>query len=850
MNEAVTTMVSETISSTIFISYCHKDNLLIDELLRFLTPLETNKEAVIWSDRRIPVGKPLESKIDEHVHTANIYVLCISANYLNSNACINELKIAIERMKNEDATVISFVLSECRWKDYPEIRQNKVLPYDGQPVLSFSDHGTAFNQLFEKLREDLRIIERQRDLTFTNEFTDNIQQLGILKGFRKDSGVRLSDIYVDPNLRDVSIEKERDDKTIISSDTLPDVIENKKRVVISGPSQSGKTSLCRMLCRRVFEKGFLPVLFSGHSRYQGSFDTLLKTSLKKQYSDCDAIRYSKIVPILDDFHHAKNPDKLLSELSQYERCVLIVDDFYELDLRNQAFLKDFAAFEIIPFGARKRSELIGKWLGVDSTGSSDDARRGIAKLDQTNETVTSALGKVLGKGIMPSFPFFILLIVATLENNQSFGDREISSQGHCYFVLLFIALSQKGVKNDQIDTYLNFLSELSIAMYRSNDELDDDGFSAFMSSYMDSFNLPIRQDEIMGILHRAGIVSKDGFGYYRFTYRYLYFYFVAKYFSDHEQECDREIKELLNGLGESRNAYIAVFLTHHSKSVKALNRILDVAKRCLQDVRNPSLLQEEDLAFFNGHVRRISQASLNAWHDSPAKTREQQLENQERKEELIEESNESESEMVREFVSALRTTEVLGQVIKNRAGSLKKDQLESVIKTILDIHAKIYSQFFSLIQAEGIEESMIEMFAYWLSSHPKIVSRLPQEKIKELASSLFWNINYRAICGITMHCVRSVGSEQLWPILKDVCEGLAAPLGEVIKFGTEVFYRNRVPISTLKKKKDELPIIVWTIIREMIVQYCNTHPMKFDERQQVENLLNVKRTLISYHQKR
>ena len=836
--------------ATVFISYCHEDGKVIDELLKHLVPLETNGEAVIWSDRRIPAGKPLESKIEEKLHTADIVVFCISSNFLNSPACMKEFKATCVRLDNEDAIALSFVLSDCRWKDYPDICKNKVLPIDGKSVLSFPDHGTAYNQLFETLREESALVSRQRKLSFSDEFAKELKQIGLLGEFRKNGEVSLSDIYVDPNLHDISIEREKKDKPFLTSASLPDVVEHKRRVVISGQTQSGKTSLCRMLCMRLFERGLIPVLLSGELHYRGNFDELVNAALKRQYTDPETIRRKKLVPILDEFHHANKPEKVLSDLAQYERCVLIVDDLYDMDFRNKTFLKEFMAFEIMAFGARKRSELIGKWFGINSVGFGNDARLGIEKLDETNEAVTAMLGKVLGKGIMPSFPFFILLIVATLEHNQSFGDREITSQSHCYHALLVFALSRKGVKNNQFDTYFNFLSELAIAMYRNNDMFDEDGFKNFLASYKAQFNLPIRQEEIMSILNRAGIVFKDGLGYYRFSYRYLHFYFVAKYFADHEQVCDREIKEMLNRLGESRNAYIAVFLTHHSKSEKALDNILDVAKACLPDIKQPSLLRKEDLSFFDGHIKRIAQASLNALQDSPAQAREQQLERQERREESVDESNASESNMVRDLVSAIRTTDVLGQVIKNRAGSLKRDSLEKIVRTILDIHGKIYSQFFSLIREAEMEGYVVELIAYWLSKHPKIVSRRSREQIKEMASTLFWNLNFQAICSITMHCVRSVGSDQLWPVVKEVCNRLSVPLGDIIKLGTEIYYKNQIPISSLQVEKEKLPIVAWSIVREMVVRYCNTRPMRYNERQQVESLLNVKNTLITYQQRK
>ena len=59
-------------------------------------------------------------------------------------------------------------------------------------------------------------------------------------------------------------------------------------------------------------------------------------------------------------------------------------------------------------------------------------------IDSTTELVNTALGKVIGKGIMPAYPFFILSVIITYDTVEKKLDQEITSQGYCYQALIYI----------------------------------------------------------------------------------------------------------------------------------------------------------------------------------------------------------------------------------------------------------------------------------------------------------------------------------------------------------------------------------------------------------------------------
>ena len=102
-------------------------------------------------------------------------------------------------------------------------------------------------------------------------------------------------------------------------------------------------------------------------------------------------------------------------------------------------------------------------------------------IDSNTELVNAALGKIIGDGIMPAFPFFILSVISTYETFAKPLDQEITSQGYCYQALIYMYLRKQGVKNDEIEIYINFLTEFSFYFFtEKKNELSIDEFNSFM----------------------------------------------------------------------------------------------------------------------------------------------------------------------------------------------------------------------------------------------------------------------------------------------------------------------------------------------------------------------------------
>jgi TIR domain len=91
----------------VFFSYSHKGERMRDKLEKHLSALRRENVIAGWHDRKIMPGGEWKDQIDEHIETAHIILLLVSAEFLSSDYCYDvELKRAIARHDKGEARVV------------------------------------------------------------------------------------------------------------------------------------------------------------------------------------------------------------------------------------------------------------------------------------------------------------------------------------------------------------------------------------------------------------------------------------------------------------------------------------------------------------------------------------------------------------------------------------------------------------------------------------------------------------------------------------------------------------------------------------------------------------------------
>ncbi|CAD7768546.1 TIR domain protein [Candidatus Methanoperedenaceae archaeon GB50] len=839
----------------IFISYSHDDEKpFIEEFRKHLAPLKDKGLVEEWYDRMILPGENYQSKIDYNLEDADIICLFISANFLDSPSCKKEKKKAIELQNKKGTQVIPIILSPCGWEDDEDISKYKLLalPTDGKPISTFPDRDEAWSDVYEGLKEFIEEEMKIRGLKITEEFENFLRNAEMLTEVKE---MVLDDIFVHPELDKYDYLKEPEEK--VNTEELLENILDYPKIVIAGESQSGKTTLCKMIFKELRRMNFIPVYISdGKNRYRGKIENKIIDSLRKQYNtknmDINKIEKERIIPILDDFHLAKNKEKHLNDLSNYPRCVLIVDDIFCLNVKNEKLIGDFIYFRIRELKPSLRYELVKKWVSLKDMEIVDYYSEidSYSEIDRKIELINSILGKIIGRGIMPAYPFFILSAVVTYETSAMPLDQEITSQGYCYQAFIYFYLRKQGVRNDEIDIYVNFLTELAFYIYKQRKySLSPEDFSSFMKIYKEKYILPINQEILLQKL--SLIISRDSFNNYSFSYPYLYYFFAAKYLAEHidEDEIMREIEKLMQNLHIEEKAYIAVFLAHHSKSPKILDEIVHNAVGLFGEYE-PVTLFKEEVKFFDEQADAIIKAALPV-DTTPERERAKRLsiedEIEEAKEEIEEEEPDEDDHLMKELRRAIKTGEVIGCIIKNRVGSLEKGKAVDIFKEGMNIHLRILSSFFEIIKSKDAQQDLIDLISKILR---KIIAEeeekgkeVGDEEIRRRARIIFWNFSFLLVYGIIYKIVHSLGSDKLTEIVGMIDSRNRTPASFLIKHGILMWYNKNLQIDELAKKIKEKDFseIAQNILKFMIVNYTSQHSISYRDRQQIESKLGIPR---------
>jgi hypothetical protein len=139
----------------LFFSYSHADEALRNRLETHLSMLKRQGAIETWHDRRIAAGDEFAGSIDEELERADIILLLVSPDFLDSRYCYDvEMKRAMERHEAGEARVIPVILRHCDWRHAP-FGKLLAAPKDGKPIQSWPDLDEAFLDVVGMIRQAL-----------------------------------------------------------------------------------------------------------------------------------------------------------------------------------------------------------------------------------------------------------------------------------------------------------------------------------------------------------------------------------------------------------------------------------------------------------------------------------------------------------------------------------------------------------------------------------------------------------------------------------------------------------------------------------------------------------------------
>jgi predicted MPP superfamily phosphohydrolase len=652
-----------------------------------------------------------------------------------------------------------------------------VLVFDSSFV-SVRVHEYVWNgEMYAPLRDPI-------DISLSRHFLPAIGQLRVdpdfLDQFILDPGspfthpvkgrLRLDDIYVSPDIN------ERRLGDIARGAKIPSALSeaycsDADRLVVLGSDDSGKTTLLKRIYRSHLAAGRLPVWLNADELKRGDADYIeraLDRAVGHQYGD-EAVERFRQAPhqtkaiIIDDFHRARGNTKAHDNIIRHvcgiaDFVVLSMDDLYVYERAAEGSedhpLAPFSAVEIRPFGYQLRGDLIDKWLrlGRELTVSEGDLAYEISRTEH-------AVNTLMGRSLFPLYPLFVLTVLQTMEAMSNLGTVAVGTYGYVYEALITQKLNSSSATS--VDTKYNFLAFVAFSMFaRDQRVVSMAEMVEINNAYFDVYRVRLQVESLIAEFSASDLMLTSPNRVW-FKYKYVYYYFIARYFAqslsdpDAELEIRARIEKLAGELYREESANIILFLLYLSKDRRLLDLMFANIDRLYGNV-TPALF-EGDVAF----VGRLNAEKLPlALPDSDADVRRQAVRAKQDSEDDLT-SDDQVGELLMLNVS-MKSIQILGQVLRNFAGSLPGKLKTRIASEVVKLGLRTLSTIFGIFDSQ-LPEFRAEMRRFFLES-----GRANEHTVDEKADRFIFQLIVLFGHAIVRKLSIAIGSEELTETYKDL----------------------------------------------------------------------------------
>lgn len=805
----------------LFYSYCHKDEQYRDTMDKSLSLLKKEGSLMSWHDQLILPGQEISKNVKKEMNKADIMVFLISQDFIASTECLNEWEYAkqIDAKKDKSFFRIPIILTDCAWKDLLGGDDIKALPKDGKAVAEFGDGHVAWQQVYEGIK--VVIEQLKNNFTPKLEFVRNIERTDFLS----QDHIKLQDIFVFLPLLSYSPQK-KGNKTLEDRVTNQGQLLNKQRVLIHGEEMSGKTALGRHLFL-FLSNNSNPVLHIDLAQTHGKpKDKIFHDAYTNQFNGDYSLwkKQTNKTLILDNLSPT-SLDFVVFSKKLFDRIIVTLpSDVFHSFFRDEERLADFCVMEIEHLTHRQQENLIRKRLALsDQNKSVTDGF-----IDQVENRVNSI---IIANKIVPRYPFYVLSILQTYEGYMP-TNLSITSYGHCYQALILANLIKAGISrsDNDINTCFNFAESLAFRVYQNGGQptMSSKDFDKFIERYRREF---IISNAILNRLKSSdfGIITSDGV----FKNSYMYYFFLGKFLSKDRGAHQDVIDKMCEESHVTSNHLTLLFIIHHTHDDGIINDIL-IRSMCTFDAIEPAKLNHDETINFKQIVANIRSdiLSKNNVKEERGKERDaRDIRDQKVGTDDISEQT-GDANPVNDIYKILKNNEILGQVIRNKYGTMQKTKIGEIVEIVADSGLRLINAFL-------IDENEITNYAHYIKNKYDDSDISTIKRILYIFSFLWTMTNIEKI-------VSTINSPEIGEVVNDVVRQKSTPAYDLIGYfsrldsATELTDKIREELKDLLKKHDDKFIKRVLSIRTQ--HYMNTHRNKAKVEQSVCSLLGIKYT--------
>lgn len=675
------------------------------------------------------------------------------------------------------------------------------------------------------------------------QFLTKINKVTLPIAIERTEHFSLSDFYVFPDL-DPNETKDTSFGSFYDAERL--TTETKFNLSITrGDNQAGKTSLACMLYHKFTYLDKYPILVDCKTFKGSSAEKIVGNCFKEQYeaNEGDFERFTQFdksnkIAIVDNLHSllldATSALELIAYLeARFGKVIILTHTLYALQSKLESIYKGVKVFTIRPLGYRKRNQLIENYHRLSTSTSLDDT----LLLHRTKESFNK-VENILGNELMPSYPVLVLSIVQTVNNTPTVTDQ--SAYGHCYHSLIHLALIKKAdVSHENTDTYFTILAEFCYDMFkRKETSFTAKELETFFTDHKETYHVGFSFDILLANLEKSQLIYLED-EEYQFAYIYIYYFLAAKKIADiiTNPEGKEIVSFLCRNLIDDHNSNILLFVAHHSRDEYLIEEATFSTMVPFEGVPPITLnVKGEYYSMVKDVVKELSEDIMEATSE-PLKARDEMM--QRTDEGILSQTNTDKSlteeefhEGTKPFIQATKAIEIVGQIIKNRKGSIPSKQLVVMIE-------ELYLTSFRTISSYGkhLLDSKTEFIGIVAN---KINNTDSLFKVEEKVNLEFQKISFRICLNIFGKIIHAVGLKELKELYNKAAEEIGTPAAELVTFSINSYY-GTLSVGDLKKiaDKHEKNPVVMKIIKSRVQSYLYQNNVDYKKRQKFASILNM-----------
>ena len=392
----------------------------------------------------------------------------------------------------------------------------------------------------------------------------------------------IRDYFVFPLLVEERLNDENDilPKEINSMEEFWIAIEGKKKIIISGSSTIGKTSLARVIYHDLSEKRVS--LYLDGQEIKGSFEGIIRDAFEKAYSTDRTVyeEFKQLPPdelaiIIDDIEaiEYKTQEKFIDYLSDrfgliIETCHSEVDVDIKNRIKNRAAIEENSFYRVAQFYVDKRRELVTRLVRIIEKTEEESLQ------DKKIENLTNNLKNQ--KYLYSWNPDFIVQYVNYYSKNIG---ESIPNDGSIFSKVFENNLSlllMPHLHNMSVDKCMFLLDRIAYMIFVGKHEwVSVSQIDEVIQKYNEDYDSEIDTNDLINELIEAKVLKKNT-NRYKFQERTYLSYFTAR---EIRKKCIKndyqQLFHVMNYSYSGVNADILLFLTYILEDPILIRMIMD-----------------------------------------------------------------------------------------------------------------------------------------------------------------------------------------------------------------------------------------------------------------------------------